>query len=426
MLPILKPEPMRKLLLVISVLFSIQSQAQTVKILFDASSAQMAGNADWVIDADTRNLKTGSGGLMVTGGNESNPQRIPTPAQSGITANTSETYWGGALSAWAVDCAKKGYIVETLPYNGLITYGVTTNAQDLSNYKIFVIDEPNIRFTSAEKTAMLNFVNNGGGLFMIADHTVSDRNNDGWDSPAIFNDFMTNNGSVSNPFGIAFDLANFSQTSSNILNSATDPILHGVMGNVTGLQFNNGTSMTLNRTKNSTVKGLIFKTGSSTTGTTNSIFAAANYGSGKVCGIGDSSPMDDGTGDPNDALYSSYKSAVSGSHQKLMMNATIWLATPGTAPRMASPDITEAASIGMKLYPNPADNLIHLAYVSNEENASVVTVIDLTGHVVFNQVLDQNGSTGELILDLSGYSEGMYVVTLQNGKDVITQRFIRQ
>ena len=66
----LKPKFMRKLLLFISVLFSIQSQAQTIKILFDASSAQMAGNADWVIDADTRNLKTGSGGLMVTGGNE--------------------------------------------------------------------------------------------------------------------------------------------------------------------------------------------------------------------------------------------------------------------------------------------------------------------------------------------------------------------
>ncbi|MBK6447323.1 MAG: hypothetical protein IPF81_19150 [Bacteroidetes bacterium] len=61
----------------------------------------------------------------------------------------------------------------------------------------------------------MNYVANGGGLFMIADHTVSDRNNDGWDSPAIFNDLMTNNGSVTNPFGIVFDLQNFSQTSYN-------------------------------------------------------------------------------------------------------------------------------------------------------------------------------------------------------------------
>ncbi|MBL0102957.1 MAG: hypothetical protein IPP51_03900 [Bacteroidetes bacterium] len=47
--------------------------------------------------------------------------------------------------------------------------------------------------------------------------------------------------------------------------------------------------MTINKTANASAKGLIFKTGSSTTGTTNCIFAAANYGTGKVCGLGDSS-----------------------------------------------------------------------------------------------------------------------------------------
>ncbi|MBK6447324.1 MAG: T9SS type A sorting domain-containing protein [Bacteroidetes bacterium] len=142
--------------------------------------------------------------------------------------------------------------------------------------------------------------------------------------------------------------------------------------------------------------------------------------------MGDSSPPDDRKPViPTMSLYTGYKTAVSGSHQKLLVNAVIWLAT-GTAPRMSAPTIAAASSLGMKLYPNPADDQIHLSYVSNENNASIVTVIDLTGHVVFNQVLDQTGSTGELVLDLSNYSEGMYVVTLQNGKDVITQRFIRQ
>lgn len=417
---------MRKLVLMISMFIASQSNGQTVKVLFDASSAQMAGNADWVIDADTRNLKTGSGGLMVTGGNESNPQRIPTPSQSGISANTAETYWSGALSGCAVDLVKKGFTIETLPYNGLITYGVTTNAQDLSNYKVFVVDEPNIRFTTAEKTALLNFVNNGGGLFMISDHTVSDRNNDGWDSPAIWNDFMTNNGSVSNPFGISFDLANFSQTSSNILNSSTDPILHGSMGNVTGLQYNAGTSMTLNRTANSSVKGLIFKTGSSTSGTSNVLFAGANYGQGKVCGIGDSSPMDDGTGDPNDALYSSYKVAVSGSHQKLMVNAVIWLSTAGTAPRMSAPISAQVQTLGMKVYPNPANDRLHIAFASDVNSSSVISIIDLTGHLVFSSEIAGGNSSDEVVLDLSTIQSGLYVISMQNGKDIVSQRFIKQ
>src|SRR6476620_624345 len=135
------------------------------KFLFDATKAETAGNADWVLDADAA------------------PQRFPTPAQSNITASTSESFWRGGLSAWGVSLAKLGHTVETLPSGTAITYG-GTGAQDLKNYDVFVVDEPNTRFTAAEKTAILNFVRNGGGLFMISDHTVSDRNNDGWDSPA--------------------------------------------------------------------------------------------------------------------------------------------------------------------------------------------------------------------------------------------------
>jgi hypothetical protein len=41
--------------------------------------------------------------------------------------------------------------VETLPWNGRITYGDATNTQDLSNYKVFVVDEPNILFSAIEK-----------------------------------------------------------------------------------------------------------------------------------------------------------------------------------------------------------------------------------------------------------------------------------
>jgi len=80
-----------------------------VKILFDATKVQMAGSADWVIDADVHNLYTNN--TLTTTGTESNPQRIPTPAQSTITASTPETYWNGALSHWAIDCARQGYTV---------------------------------------------------------------------------------------------------------------------------------------------------------------------------------------------------------------------------------------------------------------------------------------------------------------------------
>jgi hypothetical protein len=276
------------------------------KFLFDATKAETAGNADWVIDEDN-----------------STPQRIPTPLQSTITVSTAETYWTGALSSWGIALVKAGNTVETLPSGAAITYGNSSNPQDLSNYNVFVVDEPNIRFTATEKTAILNFISNGGGLFMISDHTVSDRNNDGWDSPAIWNDLMTNNGAVSNPFGFSVDLTNITETSANVLsNSSTNPILNGSQGAVTQLDFHNGATLTLNPTANSTVQGLVWRTGSAQ-GNTNAMSASSTYGLGRVYIVTDSSPMDDGTGAPNNNLFVSWSLF---SHRQLFMNASLWLA----------------------------------------------------------------------------------------------------
>jgi hypothetical protein len=315
------------LTLLLPVCFS--SLAQPTKILFDASKAEAAGSADWIIDADANNLGFGGGPAVLNAGSESNAQKTPTPSQSGITSSTPETYWQGGLSFWGIDCVNKGYIVETLPYNGRITYGDASNLQDLSNYKVYVVCEPNILFTAAEKTAILNFVANGGGLFMVADHTISDRNNDGFDSPAIWNDLMQNNSTGNtNPFGIIFDLQNFSQQSSNIASlPLNDSILHGPMGNVVKVQWNGGTTITVNPTINPTVKPIVYQnTISGATGNNSVMVATARYGFGKVVAMGDSSPCDDGSGDANDILFAGYNGDVTPNHRNLLMNSTIWLA----------------------------------------------------------------------------------------------------
>ena len=288
-----------------------------VKILFDNTKAETAANADWTIDADTHNLGF-PGGLPSTssGGNESNPQQFPTPLQNTVTSSTAETYWEGSLSSWGIALVKLGYEVETLPYNGRITYGDNTNAQDLSNYKVFVVDEPNILFTTAEKTAMLSFVQNGGGLFMISDHVGSDRNNDGHDSPSVWNDFMT---SSNNAFGITWAMNDFSQTSTNFANLPSDSIIHGPAGTPAKLQYSDGSSLKINPALNSSVTGIVYVNGCSTVGDTGVMFCRARYGSGKVVATGDSSPMDDGTGDPNDVLYNGWTGDASGNHVPLMI-----------------------------------------------------------------------------------------------------------
>jgi len=317
-------------------LFAFGSNAQ-VKILFDATKAETAGSANWVIDADLHNLFWSNRGTVTATGTKANAQQIPTPAQNTVNANTIETYWEGALSSWAIDCVNKGYIVESLPYTGKITYGNSSNTQDLSKYNVFVVCEPNIKFTDAEKTAMLSFVNAGGGLFIISDHAGSDRNNDGFDSPTIWNDFFNNNSVKINPFGISFDTTNpnggaypsdMSQITSKLLTTA-NPITKGTYGTCTKVKFNGGTSMVINTNANSTVKGVAFATQSAVGNTSGVLCAYATYGKGKIVAIGDSSPCDDGTGAPGITLYVSYKNepSVGDNHRFLFMNATIWLAT---------------------------------------------------------------------------------------------------
>jgi hypothetical protein len=276
------------------------------KFLFDASQGETAGNADWVIDEDN-----------------SNPQRIPTPLQSTVTATTAVTYWTGALSSWGIALAKKGHTVETLPSNGLITYGSTTNAQDLKNYDVFVVVEPNTPFTLAEKQAIINFVNNGGGLFLGANHDGSDRNSDGWDAPRIWNDLMSTNGIKVNPFGMTVELTNITQLSTNVLTASTgNPLLRGTEGNVTNLDYHNGSTLSLNKTANITVQGLIWQNGTAQTSTTKVMCATATYGTGRVFAVTDSSPIDDGTGAAGNTLYVAWSLYT---HAPLFMNASMWL-----------------------------------------------------------------------------------------------------
>ena len=391
------------LALACGLLAGTQARAQqAVKILFDATKAQTAGNADWVIDADV----AGS------------PQRLPTPAQSTVTASTPESYWTGALSSWGIALVKRGYQVETLPSSGRITYGDATNAQDLRNYAAYIVDEPNTRYTVAEKTAILNYVRNGGGLFMISDHTISDRNGDGWDSPAIWNDLMAS-ANPANPFGITFDLNNLVFTTGvGAATAPADSLLHGPAGNPVAMEYHNGASLTLDPAANASVRGALFRPGAATTGSTGAIVAHARYGRGRVAALGDSSPPDDGSGAPGNNLYDGWAAEANGDHARILLNATIWLATPNrtaTATRRA----TEA---DFSIYPNPSANAF---FISGNILPTEIRCHNAVGQEF--AVSSTAAGAGALRINATGLAPGLYVLSLRlpDGQ-VLTRRIARQ
>ncbi|WP_405483706.1 hydrolase [Streptomyces sp. NBC_00009] len=269
------------------------------RVLFDNTKAETAGNADWIIGTSQ-----------------------PDPLGQDATPS-AETDWTGALSAWGVGLQRTGdYALKTLPSGNTITYG-TSSALDLQNFDTFVLPEPNVLLSAAEKTAVMKFVQNGGGLFLISDHTGADRNNDGIDAVEVINDLMTNNSVDStDPFGFSVDTLSISTDNPKAITSTTDPVINGSFGKVGGSIIRSGTTATLKPADNSSVKGLVYRTGSS--GNTGAFFATSTFGSGRVAFWGDSSPIDDGTGQSGNTLYDGWNDPA-GTNAPLALNATEWL-----------------------------------------------------------------------------------------------------
>ena len=119
---------------------SIQpTTANGCSVLFDNTHGETAGAADWVID--------------------------------------------GGFSDFANALANTGYRVTELRKNTPITYS------DLSSYSVFVIPEANIPFKTTEQAALVQYVQNGGSIFFIADHYNADRNKNRWDAAEVFNGY---------------------------------------------------------------------------------------------------------------------------------------------------------------------------------------------------------------------------------------------
>ncbi len=160
---------------------------------------------------------------------------------------------------------------------------------------------------------------------MISDHNGSDRNNDGADSVKVLNDLMGS----SDPFGFSIDVSDISSDNPAVLGSS-DPVLDGPFGTATGTIIRDGTTATLHPADNPAVRGEVFRTGSSASGTTGAAVVTSSYGAGRVAYWGDSSPIDDGTGQSGNTLYDGWNDPA-GTDAALALNATAWLAGGGSS-----------------------------------------------------------------------------------------------
>ncbi len=86
-------------------------------------------------------------------------------------------------------------------------------------------------------------------------------------------------------------------------------------------------------------------------------------------------------------------------------------------------DVSELGSF--EIFPNPAGDNIRIYYVLTEGKANFFQLRDVTGRLLLSKTID-NEVNGELILDLSQLSEGVYLCQLHSDKGVVSRKVIKQ
>lgn len=173
---------------------------------------------------------------------------------------------------------------------------------------VIVLPEPNSAYTPTEEKAIVDFVNNGGALYAIGDHNNSDRNGDGVDSVAVLNRFLPK-------LGLELEIRYFSEAPAGGEYRKT-----ALTKGVSAVGTWGGTSI---RCLSGSAEGHIFFSAKNGGG---AFIATALVGArgGRVIAMGDSSPYDDGTGDPRDKLHNGFSNPKF-QHDILARNSVNWI-----------------------------------------------------------------------------------------------------
>lgn len=253
----------------------VNPQASKV-VLFDLSKAEDAGNADWRID--------------------------------------------GAYSNWADSLRSLGYTVRTI---------TSVNSSTLAGASVLVVPEPQNPFSLTERDAILSAMNSGMGLFMIADHRISDRNNNGWDSPEVFNGWDGSTpSSVSSTYKWSLDSHYQFKLKFSFNSSYSDPVYTATPLTTTHPIIQGSTSSTTDNVNSAGVyvgTSVDVTSGQSLMGANGKTYlATSGYGSGRVVAWGDSSTFADNT--LSNGSTGQYNNWVNLSNANLARNVVKWLA----------------------------------------------------------------------------------------------------
>ncbi|WP_413409876.1 DUF5689 domain-containing protein [Paenibacillus amylolyticus] len=285
------------------------------KVLFDNSHGQTAGAADWVID--------------------------------------------GGFSDFGNALANDGYYVKELRKTTPFTY------DDLKEYNVFVIAEPQIPFKTSEQAALKQYVETGGSIFFVGDHYNADRNKNRWDGSEVINGYrrgafedpakgmstdernseamqnITSSDWLSDNFGVRFRYNALGDINANIVVPADQAF--GITEGVSGVAMHAGSTLAI--TDPEKAKGIVYlpKTNAKWNNAVDQgvyngggieegpYVAVSKLGAGKAAFIGDSSPVEDASPkylrEETGTRKTTYDGFKEVDDAVLLVNTVNWLAT---------------------------------------------------------------------------------------------------
>jgi Zn-dependent metalloprotease len=82
----------------------------------------------------------------------------------------------------------------------------------------------------------------------------------------------------------------------------------------------------------------------------------------------------------------------------------------------------ELALSGFGVYPNPTAGIINIDFESNKAAITQLKLIDMRGNIVLNKIVDGTSGKQALTLDISNNPEGIYLLQLLQGSQIINQK----
>ena len=81
-------------------------------------------------------------------------------------------------------------------------------------------------------------------------------------------------------------------------------------------------------------------------------------------------------------------------------------------------------SNSLQLFPNPTHNILNIGYQTDEITKIDLKIISIDGRVMYTDIL-RDKSVFIHKIDISSWQRGLYIVILNNGKTVISEKIIK-